>query len=138
LLSSGSGKKTLFGFEIATSRRPILHDRENAGVRLLGRLDLPPEAGFAGREAHDARQNSSTSGRLLNRSLVAAAVKEWVRGGTRGSPTLKSSSGFEIATSRRPIRTAGVSTLTCGSMGKPSAILCRPGEVAEWLKAAPC
>src|SRR5687768_16111811 len=52
------------------------------------RRDRPPEAGFAGREAHRGREraDSAAPGRLLTQPHRACARKEGVRGGTRGSP----------------------------------------------------
>jgi hypothetical protein len=54
----------------------------------------PPEAGFAGREAHTRhdRSDSLSLRRLLKRKHLAHARKEGAHGGTRGFPVKPSAS----------------------------------------------
>src|SRR5512132_1166298 len=55
------------------------------------RVDPPPERGFAAREAHDGEERLKKRGksRLRRGENERSVRKEGVRGGTRGSPTLR-------------------------------------------------
>jgi hypothetical protein len=55
----------------------------------LGRGAGPPEAGFAGREVHVARQDHRPRRRLRKRQKDGFVVKEGAHGGTRGFPVLR-------------------------------------------------
>jgi hypothetical protein len=59
---------------------------ESEGIALVVRVAGPPEAGFAGREAHVARQDHHPRRRLLKRQKDGFVVKERAHGGTRVSP----------------------------------------------------
>jgi hypothetical protein len=99
---------------------------------------MPPEAGFAGREAH--------------KPLRRRAAKKGVHGGNMVSPVPKKKTAEVLSTfggRYMPVYEGGAGFLILsppclagaprkGDLAWGCATIRWPGEVAEWLKAAPC